>query len=46
MAVSTMAGMPALKDLYSDLKRRMDHAVEVSVQPRLSAHRPRQRAHA
>ena len=28
MAVSTMAGIPALKDLYSDLKRRMDHAVE------------------
>jgi ribosome recycling factor len=28
MAVSTMAGMPALKDLYSDLKRRMDHAVD------------------
>jgi ribosome recycling factor len=28
MAVSTMAGIPALKDLYSDLKRRMDHAVD------------------
>jgi ribosome recycling factor len=27
MAVSTMAGIPALKDLYSDLKRRMDQAV-------------------
>jgi ribosome recycling factor len=27
MAVSTMAGIPALKDLYADLKRRMDHAV-------------------
>ena len=28
MAVSTMAGTPALKELHSDLKRRMDHAVE------------------
>ena len=28
MAVSTMAGNPALKELYSDLKRRMDHAVD------------------
>jgi ribosome recycling factor len=27
MAVSAMAGIPALKDLYSDLKRRMDQAV-------------------
>lgn len=27
MAVSIMAGNPALKDLYNDLKRRMDHAV-------------------
>ena len=27
MAVSAMAGNPALKDLYGDLKRRMDHAV-------------------
>jgi ribosome recycling factor len=27
MAVSTMAGIPALKDLYGDLKRRMDQAV-------------------
>jgi ribosome recycling factor len=27
MAVSTMAGIPALKDLSSDLKRRMDQAV-------------------
>ncbi|HVC47737.1 MAG TPA: ribosome recycling factor [Terracidiphilus sp.] len=27
MAVSTMAGIPALKDLSADLKRRMDHAV-------------------
>ncbi len=27
MAVSTMAGIPALKELYSDLKRRMDQAV-------------------
>jgi ribosome recycling factor len=27
MAVSTMAGIPALKELSADLKRRMDHAV-------------------
>ena len=27
MAVSAMAGIPALKDLYGDLKRRMDQAV-------------------
>jgi ribosome recycling factor len=27
MAVSTMAGIPALKDISSDLKRRMDQAV-------------------
>jgi ribosome recycling factor len=27
MAVSTMAGIPALKELSNDLKRRMDHAV-------------------
>ncbi|HEY2856959.1 MAG TPA: ribosome recycling factor [Terracidiphilus sp.] len=27
MAVSAMAGIPALKDLYGDLKRRMDSAV-------------------
>ncbi len=27
MAVSTMAGIPALKELSSDLKRRMDQAV-------------------
>jgi ribosome recycling factor len=27
MAVSTMAGIPALKDLSADLKRRMDQAV-------------------
>jgi ribosome recycling factor len=27
MAVSTMAGIPALKDLSTDLKRRMDQAV-------------------
>ncbi len=27
MAVSAMAGIPALKELYGDLKRRMDHAV-------------------
>ena len=27
MAVSTMAGIPALKDLNSDLRRRMDQAV-------------------
>ena len=27
MAVSAMAGIPALKDLYADLKRRMDQAV-------------------
>ena len=27
MAVSTMAGIPALKDLYAGLKRRMDQAV-------------------
>lgn len=27
MAVSTMAGIPALKDLSADMKRRMDHAV-------------------
>ncbi|HEV2213649.1 MAG TPA: ribosome recycling factor [Terracidiphilus sp.] len=27
MAVSAMAGIPALKDLSADLKRRMDHAV-------------------
>ncbi|HWE87121.1 MAG TPA: ribosome recycling factor [Terracidiphilus sp.] len=27
MAVSAMAGIPALKELYSDLKRRMDQAV-------------------
>ncbi len=27
MAVSVMAGIPALKDLSSDLKRRMDSAV-------------------
>ena len=27
MAVSTMAGLPALKELSSDLKRRMDQAV-------------------
>ncbi|MGB6975719.1 MAG: ribosome recycling factor [Terracidiphilus sp.] len=27
MAFSFMAGNPALKDLYNDLKRRMDHAV-------------------
>lgn len=27
MAVSAMSGIPALKDLYSDLKRRMDQAV-------------------
>ncbi|HEU5350079.1 MAG TPA: ribosome recycling factor [Terracidiphilus sp.] len=27
MAVSVMAGIPALKDLSADLKRRMDHAV-------------------
>ena len=27
MAVSFMAGIPALKELYSDLKRRMDQAV-------------------
>ncbi len=27
MAVSTMSGIPALKDLYSDLKRRMDQSV-------------------
>ncbi|MGA2635964.1 MAG: ribosome recycling factor [Terracidiphilus sp.] len=27
MAVSAMAGIPALKELYADLKRRMDQAV-------------------
>ncbi|HUN83043.1 MAG TPA: ribosome recycling factor [Terracidiphilus sp.] len=27
MAVSTMAGIPALKELSADLRRRMDHAV-------------------
>jgi ribosome recycling factor len=27
MAVSTMSGIPALKDLSADLRRRMDHAV-------------------
>ena len=27
MAVSTMAGIPALKELSADLKRRMDQAV-------------------
>ena len=27
MAVSVMAGIPALKELYADLKRRMDQAV-------------------
>lgn len=27
MTVSTMAGIPALKELYADLKRRMDQAV-------------------
>src|SRR5271165_7465629 len=27
MAVSTMAGIPALKELYAGLKRRMDQAV-------------------
>jgi len=28
MGVSTMAGIPALKELFNDLKRRMDHAVD------------------
>ncbi|HUX28498.1 MAG TPA: ribosome recycling factor, partial [Terracidiphilus sp.] len=27
MALSNMAGIPALKELYGDLKRRMDQAV-------------------
>jgi ribosome recycling factor len=27
MAVSVMAGIPALKELYADLKRRMDQGV-------------------
>jgi ribosome recycling factor len=36
MAVSTMAGIPALKELSSDLKRRMDQAV-AAFQSNLSA---------
>ncbi len=44
---SLMDGNPALKELYDDLKRRMDQAVAAFPgQPGLHAHRPRQRAHA
>jgi len=38
MAVSVMAGIPALKDLYGDLKRRMDQAV-ATFQSQLSSTR-------
>ena len=38
MAVSAMAGIPALKDLYGDLKRRMDQAV-ATFQSQLSSTR-------
>ena len=38
MAVSAMAGIPALKDLYGDLKRRMDQSV-ATFQSQLAATR-------
>jgi len=45
MAVSIMAGIPALKELNADLRRRMDQAVATSSQLGLNAHGPGQRAH-
>ena len=45
MAVSAMAGIPALKDLSSDLKRRMDSAVATFQSQLASARTGRASAH-